>query len=90
MVPSAFFSTSLKVKTEPAAAMVQKSDGGFPYLATDLAALRFRHRMLEANEVLYVVGASQQLHLRQVFAVARAAGFVPETLKPVTLPLVWF
>jgi arginyl-tRNA synthetase len=62
-------------------AMVQKSDGGFPYLATDLAALRFRHRMLEANEVLYVVGASQQLHLRQVFAVARAAGFVPETLK---------
>jgi arginyl-tRNA synthetase len=62
-------------------AMVQKSDGGFPYLATDLAALRFRHRVLEANEALYVVGASQQLHLRQVFAVARAAGFVPETLK---------
>ena len=62
-------------------AMVQKSDGGFPYIANDLAALRFRHRMLEANEVLYVVGASQQLHLRQVFAVARAAGFVPETLK---------
>jgi arginyl-tRNA synthetase len=62
-------------------AMVQKSDGGFPYLATDLAALRFRHRVLEVNEALYVVGASQQLHLRQVFAVARAAGFVPETLK---------
>ena len=62
-------------------AMVRKSDGGFPYLATDLAALRFRHRVLEANEALYVVGASQQLHLRQVFAVARAAGFVPETLK---------
>ena len=62
-------------------AMVQKSDGGFPYLATDLAALRFRHRVLETNEALYVVGASQQLHLRQVFAVARAAGFVPETLK---------
>lgn len=64
----------------PLPAMVQKSDGGFPYLATDLAALRYRHHELKADEVLYVVGASQQLHLRQVIAVARAASFIPETL----------
>ena len=61
-------------------AMVQKSDGGFPYLATDLAALRYRYQTLKADEALYVVGASQQLHLRQVFAVARAADFIPEQL----------
>lgn len=64
----------------PLPAMVQKSDGGFPYLATDLAALRYRHQQLAADEVLYVVGASQQLHLRQVIAVARAAEFIPEAL----------
>lgn len=59
----------------PLPAIVRKSDGGYPYLATDLAAARYRSQIINADEVLYFVGASQQLHLRQVFAVASAAGF---------------
>ena len=59
----------------PLPAIVRKSDGGYPYLATDLAAARYRSQIIDADEVLYFVGASQQLHLRQVFAVASAAGF---------------
>ncbi len=60
----------------PLPAIVQKSDGGFPYMATDLAAVRYRTRQLKADTVLYVVGSEQQLHLRQVFAVASAAGYI--------------
>ena len=60
----------------PLPAIVRKSDGGYPYLATDLAAARYRSQIINADEVLYFVGASQQLHLRQVFAVASAAGFI--------------
>ena len=71
---------------QPLPAMVQKTDGGFPYLATDLAALRYRHRTLKANRILYVVGASQQLHLKQVIAVARAAAFIPDNLMTQHLP----
>ncbi|MBM3277893.1 MAG: arginine--tRNA ligase [Candidatus Handelsmanbacteria bacterium] len=57
--------------------IIQKSDGAYLYATTDLAAVRYRARQLKADRVLYVVDARQDLHLRQVFAVARAADFAP-------------
>ena len=63
----------------PLPAIVQKSDGGYLYATTDLAALRYRGQKLEAARVLYVVDARQSLHFQQVFAIARKAGFVPAT-----------
>jgi len=62
----------------PLPAIVQKSDGGYLYATTDLAALRYRGRGLAADRILYVVDARQSLHFQQVFAIARRAGFVPE------------
>jgi len=56
--------------------IVQKSDGGFLYATTDLAGIRYRSHVLGAARVLYFVDARQALHFRQVFAVARLAGFV--------------
>jgi arginyl-tRNA synthetase len=63
---------------QPLPAIVQKSDGAYLYATTDLAAARYRANVLGADRILYVVDARQSLHLRQVFAIARAAGFVPE------------
>jgi arginyl-tRNA synthetase len=63
---------------EPLALMVRKTDGGYGYQATDLAALRHRVRDLKADRVIYVVDARQSQHLAMVFAVARAAGWVPD------------
>jgi arginyl-tRNA synthetase len=63
---------------EPLPLIVRKSDGGFGYAATDLAALRHRVRDLGADLLLYVVGAPQQTHFRMVYAVARAAGWLPD------------
>jgi len=63
---------------DPLPVIVRKSDGGYLYATTDLAAVRHRAVELGADRVLYVVDARQTLHLRQVFAVARAAGFCPE------------
>jgi len=62
----------------PLPAIVQKSDGGYLYATTDLAALLYRGRTLSADRVLYVVDARQSLHFQQVFAIARRADFVPE------------
>ena len=56
--------------------IIQKSDGGYLYASTDLAAIRYRSDTLGGDRVLYVVDARQSLHFQQVFAVARAAGFV--------------
>ena len=59
---------------EPLPLIVQKSDGGYLYSTTDLAAIRLR-RKLNVQRALYVVDARQTLHFQQVFAVARAADF---------------
>ncbi|GIE04654.1 arginine--tRNA ligase [Paractinoplanes durhamensis] len=66
---------------EPLPLIVRKSDGGFGYAATDLAALRHRVRKLGATRLLYVVGAPQQTHFRMVFAVAAAAGWLPAGVR---------
>jgi arginyl-tRNA synthetase len=63
---------------EPLPLIVRKSDGGFGYAATDLAALRHRVRELGATRLLYVVGAPQRTHFRMVFEVGRLAGWLPD------------
>ena len=59
-------------------AIVQKSNGGYLYATTDLAALRYRHKQLHANRILYFVDARQSLHLNQVFNIAKKANFIPQ------------
>jgi arginyl-tRNA synthetase len=67
----------------PAPLIVQKSDGGFGYAATDLAAIRYRVGVLHASRILYVVDARQALHFRMVFETARRAGYLPDDVEAV-------
>lgn len=60
----------------PLPVIVQKSDGAFLYATTDLAALRYRTETLKANRILYFVDNRQSLHFKQIFTLARLAGFV--------------
>ncbi|HEV3268790.1 MAG TPA: arginine--tRNA ligase [Acidimicrobiales bacterium] len=66
---------------EPLPLIVRKSDDGFGYAASDLAALRDRVSTLHGDELLYVVGAPQAQHLEMVFAVARLAHWLPDTVR---------
>ena len=63
----------------PLPTIVQKSDGGYLYATTDLAAIEYRAHTLKADRVLYVVDARQSLHFQQVFAIARKAKMAPES-----------
>ncbi len=54
--------------------IVRKADGGFLYSTSDLATIDFRLSEWKADEIWYVVGAPQQLHFRQIFAVSRMRG----------------
>lgn len=63
---------------EPLPLIVQKSDGGFGYAATDLAAGKFRVETLGADRVVYVVDARQSDHFSQVFWILRKAGIAPQ------------
>ena len=66
---------------KPLPVIIQKSDGGYLYATTDLAAIDYRSQTVNADRSLYVVDARQSLHFRQVFAVARAAKFSSETIS---------
>ncbi len=66
---------------DPLPLIVRKSDDGFGYAASDLAALRDRVATLHGDELLYVVGAPQAQHLEMVFAVARLANWLPDTVR---------
>lgn len=65
----------------PLPVIIQKAGGGYLYATSDLAAMRYRHEQLHADRVLYFVDQRQALHFQQVFAVARLAGFVPDSMQ---------
>ena len=66
---------------ERAFVIVQKSDGGYLYATTDLAAIRYRVGERHADRILYVTDSRQALHFQQVFTIARKAGFAGEDVS---------
>jgi len=71
---------------EPLPLIVQKSDGGYNYATTDLAALCYRIQKDEAKRIIYVTDAGQTNHFAQFFQVARKAGWVPDDVELVHVP----
>lgn len=69
------FSETLKTREgSPLPLIVEKSDGGYLYATTDLAAVHHRCVTLAADRVLYFVDARQSLHFELLFEVSRRAG----------------
>ncbi|WP_426936881.1 arginine--tRNA ligase [Brevibacterium sp. LE-L] len=66
---------------EPLPLIIRKSDGGYGYATTDLAAVRNRAMNLGVDRALYVVGTPQAMHFEMIFTVAREAGWLPETFE---------
>lgn len=67
--------------------LIRKTDGGFLYATTDIAAIRRRVQKFNAHRGLYAIDARQMLQMKQVFASSRKAGYAthPVTGKPVIL-----
>lgn len=70
----------------PLPLIIQKSDGGYNYATTDLAAIRYRTGTDGAERVLYVVDAGQGNHFAQVFQVAGKAGWIPDGVELTHVP----
>ena len=66
---------------DPSPVIVQKTGGGFLYATTDLAALEYRSKTLQAQRILYFIDARQSLHMQQVFCLARKAGMVDSGIR---------
>lgn len=54
--------------------LIIKNDGTTIYPTRDLATAIYRHDVMKADRILYVVGGEQALHFKQVFSVLRRMG----------------
>ena len=60
---------------KPLPMILQKSDGGYNYETTDMAAIIHRVQEEKADRVLYVVDAGQSLHFQMILKAAEKAGY---------------
>lgn len=72
---------------KPLPLIVRKSDGGYNYAATDLAAIRYRVNVDQVQRVVYPVGVEQTNHFIQIFQVGKKAGWITDDRTFVHLPL---
>jgi arginyl-tRNA synthetase len=56
-------------------ALVQYRTGAYSYTTSDLATIRYRVEHFRPHAILYVVGAPQQVHFRNLFAAAKRWGY---------------
>ncbi|MEO1350940.1 MAG: arginine--tRNA ligase [Cyanobacteria bacterium J06635_15] len=60
----------------PLPMIIQKSDKGYNYATTDLAAIRYRVYEDQVQRVVYPVGAEQTNHFTQIFQIGKRAGWI--------------
>ena len=58
--------------------IIEKSDGSSIYATRDLAAIRYRSKTYDYDKSIYVTGYEQDLHFKQVFAVAKYLDLDPK------------
>lgn len=61
---------------EPLPLMIQKSDGGYNYDTTDMAAIKYRIEKDRADRIIVVTDIGQSLHFQMIFAAAEKAGWL--------------
>ena len=63
-------------ENQPLPLIIRKTDGGYNYATSDLACVIDRVERIDAELLLYVVGAPQAQHLQMIAAVATQAGWL--------------
>ena len=67
--------------------MIQKSDGGYNYDTTDMAAIRHRIEVEKGDRLIYVTDAGQAQHFAMIFKAAEKAGYLdPKRVSRITCP----
>lgn len=61
--------------------LIQKNDGGYLYATTDIAAVKFRTKNLNATRLIYLTDARQKQHFAMLFATVKKAGWVDDHVK---------
>lgn len=73
---------------DPLPMIIQKSDGGFNYSSTDMAAIRYRAE--EAERIIVLTDAGQSLHFAMIKQLAEKAGYLNHLSEPVRFDHITF
>lgn len=65
----------------PLPMIVQKSDGGYNYAVTDMAAMRHRVQEEKAERIIIVTDAGQSQHFAMLAQAAEKAGYLPAQVR---------
>ncbi|MEM1244288.1 MAG: arginine--tRNA ligase [Pseudomonadota bacterium] len=71
---------------QPVPLLLRKSDGGFLYATTDVAALKYRLATLKATRLIYVTDARQQQHFAMLFQLAEKTGWKSADIELMHVP----
>ena len=63
-------------ENQPLPLIIRKTDGGYNYATSDLACVIDRVERLNAESMIYVVGAPQAQHLQMIAAISKKAGWL--------------
>ena len=55
--------------------IVRKKDGAFLYATSDLATIKYKYENYKMNKALYVTDDRQAVHFKQIFNIAKRAGW---------------
>tara|TARA_Y100001970_G_C14259761_1_gene879076 strand:+ start:25805 stop:27604 length:1800 start_codon:yes stop_codon:yes gene_type:complete len=70
--------------------IIQKSDGGYNYATTDLAAIKYRFSKKpngdNASKIIYVTDSGQASHFKGVFKIAELAEWIPPNGQLIHVP----
>ncbi|VFP78151.1 Arginine--tRNA ligase [Buchnera aphidicola (Cinara cuneomaculata)] len=60
--------------------VIQKKDGAFLYVTTDIACIKYRCNVLKANRIIYYIDNRQKQHIQQVWEIAKLAQYIPNNI----------
>lgn len=67
--------------------IIQKSDGGFNYATTDLAALYYRIKYHKPDKIIYVTDIGQKIHFSMLFNIIELSKINIQNIKLIHIPL---
>lgn len=66
---------------DPLPMILQKSDGGYNYDTTDMAAMKHRVSEEKADRIIVVTDLGQKLHFQMLEKAAKMAGYLPDHVR---------
>lgn len=61
--------------------IIQKSDGGFNYATTDLAAFKYRSGEDKAKRIIIVTDLGQKMHFSMAYEAAKLVGYIKDDVR---------